>query len=106
MENQRGPHTSTEWKIWAFSSAAPSFIAENCTVIDSDGKTVLREGTNGWTAMPGNQEDVRSENGWKDPHEAMPMVMDTQAMKWAMAFMSGKNLNLITMDGCICFMET
>ena len=39
-----GPHTSTEWKIWALSTAAPSFIAANCTVIDSDGKTVLREG--------------------------------------------------------------
>ena len=85
-----GPHTSAEWKIWAYSSAAPSFIAENCTVIDSDGKTVLREGTNGWTAMPGNPRGMSDpENGWKNPHEAMPMVMDAQAMKWAMAFMSG-----------------
>ena len=49
-----GPHTSAEWKIWALSTAAPSFIAAKCTVIDSDGKTVLREGTNGWTAMAGN----------------------------------------------------
>ena len=23
-----GPHTSTEWKIWAYSTAAPSFIAK------------------------------------------------------------------------------
>ena len=29
-----GPHTSAEWKIWALSTAAPSFIAANCTVID------------------------------------------------------------------------
>ena len=48
-----GPHTSTEWKIWALSTAAPSFIAANCTVIDSDGKTVLRKrdkwmDRNGW----------------------------------------------------------
>ena len=85
-----GPHTSAEWKIWAYSTAAPSFIAENCTVIDFDGKTVLREGTNGWTAMPGNPRGMSDpENGWKNPHEAMPMVMDAQAMKWAMAFMSG-----------------
>ena len=48
-----GSHTSVEWKIWAYSSAAPSFIAANCTVVDVDG-TVLREGTNGWTAMSGN----------------------------------------------------
>ena len=90
-----GPHTSIEWKIWAFSTAAPSFIAANCTVIDSDGKTVLREGTNGWTAMPGNPRGMSDpENGWKDPHEAMPMVMDAQAMKWAMAYMSGKKPEL------------
>ena len=85
-----GPHTSAEWKIWALSTAAPSFIAAKCTVIDSDGKTVLRKGTNGWTAMAGNPRGMSDpENGWKDPHEAMPMVMDAQAMKWAMAYMSG-----------------
>ena len=90
-----GAHTSTEWKIWALSTAAPSLIARNCTVIDSDGKTVLREGSNGWTAMAGNPRGMADpENGWKDPHEAMPMVMDAQAMKWAMAFMSGKKPEL------------
>ncbi|MBT5012557.1 MAG: hypothetical protein HOJ63_06135, partial [Flavobacteriaceae bacterium] len=26
-----GPHTSVEWKVWAYSTAAPSFIAANCT---------------------------------------------------------------------------
>ena len=84
------PHTSADWKIWALSTAAPSFIAANCTVIDSDGKTVLREGTNGWTAMAGNPRGMSDpQKGWKDPHEAMPMVMDAQAMKWAMAYMSG-----------------
>ena len=90
-----GPHTSAEWKIWALSTAAPSFIAAKCTVIDSDGKTVLREGTNGWTAMAGNPRGMSDpENGWKDPHEAMPMVMDAQAMKWAMAYMSGNKPEL------------
>ena len=84
-----GPHTSTEWKIWAYSTAAPSFIAENCSVVDVDG-TVLREGTNGWTAMAANPRGMADpENGWKNPHEAMPMVGDAEAMKWAMAFMSG-----------------
>ena len=90
-----GPHTSAEWKIWALSTAAPSFIAANCTVIDSDGKTILREGTNGWTAMAGNPRGMSDpENGWKDPHEAMPMVMDAQGMKWAMAFMTGQKPEL------------
>ena len=89
-----GPHTSTEWKIWAYSTAAPSFIASGCKVMELDG-TVLREGLNGWTAMPGNPRGMSDpENGWKDPHEAMPMVMDAQAMKWAMAFMSGKKPEL------------
>ena len=84
-----GPHTSTEWKIWAYSTAGPSFIASGCTVIDMDG-SVLREGTNGWTAMAGNPRGMSDpENGWKDPHEAMPMVADAQAMKWAMAYMDG-----------------
>jgi len=71
-----GPHTSVEWKIWALSTAAPSFIAANCTVVDVD-QTVLREGTNGWTAMAGNPRGMSDpENGWKNTHEAMPMVMD------------------------------
>lgn len=84
-----GPHTSAEWKIWAYSSAAPSFIAADCTVIDLDG-TVLREGTNGWTALAANPRGMADpENGWKDPHEAMPMVGDAQAMKVMDAFMGG-----------------
>ena len=84
-----GPHTSADWKIWAYSTAAPSFIASGCTVVDVDG-TILREGTNGWTAMAGNPRGMSDpENGWKDAHEAMPMVADAQGMKWAMAYMGG-----------------
>lgn len=84
------PHTSAEWKIWAYSTAAPSFIASECTVLDIDG-AILREGTNGWTAMAANPRGMADpENGWKDAHEAMAMVGDAQAMKWAMAYMSGK----------------
>ena len=93
-----GPHTSTEWKVWAYSTAAPSYIAANCTVLDVDG-TVLREGTNGWTAMAANPRGMADpENGWKDPHEAMPMVGDGPALKWAMAFMSGQTPEMDT-DG-------
>jgi hypothetical protein len=89
-----GPHTSTEWKIWAYSTAAPSFIAAESTVVDVDG-TVLREGTNGWTAMAANPRGPADpKNGWKDPHEAMPMVGDAQSMKWAMAYMSGETPQL------------
>jgi len=84
-----GPHTSTEWKVWAYSTAAPSYIAAKCTVVDADG-TVLREGTNGWTAMPANPRGPADpENGWKDAHEAMPMVGDGESFKWVSAFMNG-----------------
>ena len=85
-----GPHTSIEWRVWAYSTAAPSFIAANCSVMAMDG-TMLREGTNGWTAMAANPRGMSDpENGWKDAHEAMPMVGDGPAMQWAMAYMSGK----------------
>ncbi len=85
-----GPHTSIEWRVWAYSTAAPSFIAANCSVMAMDG-TMLREGTNGWTAMAANPRGMSDpENGWKDAHEAMPMVGDGSAMQWAMAYMGGK----------------
>ena len=29
-----GPHTSNAWQIWAYSTAAPSFIAADATIID------------------------------------------------------------------------
>ena len=84
-----GPHTSVEWRIWAYSYAAPLFIAENCPVMAMDG-TMLRVGTNGWTAMAANPRGMSDpENGWKDAHEAMPMVGDEIALQWGMAFMAG-----------------
>ena len=67
-------------------------------MIDVDG-TVLREGTNGWTAMAANPRGMADpENGWKDPHEAMPMVGDGPALQWAMAYMAGKTPEMDT-DG-------
>ena len=29
-----GPHTSSEWQIWAYSTAAPDYIAADATVFD------------------------------------------------------------------------
>ena len=56
--------------------------------MDADG-TMLREGTNGWTAMPANPRGPADpENGWKDAHEAMAMVGDAQSFKWVTAYMS------------------
>ncbi|MFL2619269.1 MAG: hypothetical protein ACJ0OS_02775, partial [Candidatus Marisimplicoccus sp.] len=48
-----GPHTSTEWQIWAYSTAAPDYIAADAGVLGPD-MSVLREGTNGWTCLPVN----------------------------------------------------
>ncbi len=52
--------------------------------------TILCQGTNGWTAMAANPRGMSDiENGWKTPHEAMPMVGDGQSLKWVKTFMSG-----------------
>ena len=44
------------------------------------------------------------ENGWKDPHEAMPMVGDAQSMKWPWLTCLEKHPNLTLMDTHTCFM--
>jgi hypothetical protein len=87
-----GPHTSDKWQIWAYSSAAPSFIGDNAAIIGSSGK-VLREGTNGWTCQSANPRPY-PENGWKNPHEAMAVCHDDEGMKWMMAYMQGIKPNM------------
>ena len=39
-----GSHASERWQIWAYTSAAPSFIGDHATVIGASGK-VIREVT-------------------------------------------------------------
>ena len=65
-----GSHTSDKWQIWAYSTAAPSFLGDKATIIGSNGK-VIREGTNGWTCQAGNPRPVPVK-GWKSAHDAMP----------------------------------
>ncbi|MFJ3762845.1 hypothetical protein [Streptomyces sp. NPDC090080] len=50
MAEHREP--TKEEKIKDALSAAPSYIAERATVLDSDMKTVLREGSPDWICMP------------------------------------------------------
>ena len=59
--------------------------------MDAEGnQVVLREGSNGWTAMAANPRGPADpESGWKDPHEAMPMVGDAESFKWASAYFAG-----------------
>ena len=89
-----GPHTSAEWQIWAYTTAAPSFIAENATAVDAN-NNVLRAGTNGWTCVPANPRGMADpENGWRDPHEAMPLCGDEEGFKWVVAYLSGETPEL------------
>ena len=82
-----GPHTSVEWQGWAYSTAAPEFIAGGATVYDGPGGNLLREGTNGWTCLPANPRGMSDpENGWVDPHEAMPACGDAEFFKWVTAY--------------------
>ncbi len=46
-------HTSAEWQIWAYSTAAPDFIGDFATVRGADGE-ILREGSNGWVCVAFN----------------------------------------------------
>ena len=85
-------HTSDEWQIEAYSSAAPSFIGDFATIVGGNGK-VIREGSNEWTCQAGNPRAF-PKNGWKDVHEAMPACSDKEAMKWMMAYMTGKKPQL------------
>ncbi len=83
-----GSHTSAEWQIWAYSTAAPSYIAKDATVLNEK-MEMLREGTNGWTCLPVNPRGMSNpENGWKDAHEAMPLCGDAEVFKWISAYLS------------------
>ena len=85
-----GPHTSVEWQVWAYSTAAPEFIAEGATVYDGPGGNLLREGTNGWTCLPANPRGMSDpENGWVDAHEAMAACGDAEFFKWVTAYFAG-----------------
>ena len=82
-----GSHTADKWQIWAYSSAAPTFIGDNAAIIGAGGK-VLREGSNGWTCQSGNPRPYPAK-GWKNSHEAMAACHDDEGMKWMMAYMQG-----------------
>jgi hypothetical protein len=66
---------STEAKIARAMSAGPSDIAKSARIVDTDaqGNTiVLREGTNGFTCMPGNPNVVGQP----------PMCVDAPSLQW------------------------
>ena len=71
---------TTEEKIKDALRAAPAHIAESATVVDTDMKTVLREGSPEWTCVP-------SPPG--KPHPG-PMCNDPVMMQWFAEVMQGK----------------
>ena len=88
------PHTSAEWQTWAFSTAAPSYIAESATVIgvseEGEANSVLREGSNGWTCLAGNPRPYPEGKGWASAHDAMPLCADEEGMKWITGYVNGE----------------
>jgi hypothetical protein len=83
---------STEAKIARALSAAPADIAKSARVVDQDAQaktTVLREGTNGFTCMPGNPKVIG------DP----PMCSDAASMQWAADFKAHKPKPTNTVPG-------
>ncbi|EOD22139.1 hypothetical protein EMIHUDRAFT_463656 [Emiliania huxleyi CCMP1516] len=80
-------HNSASWQIKAYGSAAPDFLAASATI--SDGKNVLKKGTNGWTCMPANPRGMSDpDNGWLSAHEAMPVCFDAAGLDWMEGWMS------------------
>jgi hypothetical protein len=66
---------TTEEKIARAMSAGPENISKSATIVDKDAqanKIVLREGSNGFTCMPGNPKVIG------DP----PMCADAASMQW------------------------
>ena len=79
--NSNGNETreTTEAKIDRAMSAGPPEIARSAEIIDKDAqgqRVVLRDGTNGWTCMPGNPRVIG------DP----AMCADRPSMQWAADF--------------------
>jgi hypothetical protein len=82
-------HSTSEWKIAAFSSAAPRALGQSVTVMDAD-MTVLREGTNGWTCIPSNPNGPSGKNGtWASAHDAAPLCADDEGFQWIQAYLEG-----------------
>jgi hypothetical protein len=83
---------TTQAKIERALSAGPPGVAKSARVVDTDahGKMiVLREGSNGFTCMPGNPKVIG------DP----PMCADAASMQWAADFKARKPKPTNTVPG-------
>jgi hypothetical protein len=83
---------STKQKIDLALSAGPSNVADGATVVEPDGHgnmKVLRQGTNGFTCMPGDPSGVGMP----------PMCMDKVAVQWNKDFDEHKPKPTTTVPG-------
>ena len=83
---------TTQAKIARALSAGPPEFAKSARVVDTDAQgkmTVLREGSNGFTCMPGNPKVIG------DP----PMCADAASMQWAADFKAHKPKPTNTVPG-------
>jgi hypothetical protein len=83
---------STKQKIALALSAAPSNVSKDATVVEPDGHgvtRVLRQGTNGFTCMPGDPSGVGMP----------PMCMDKVAVQWNKDFNEHKPKPTTTVPG-------
>ncbi len=71
---------TTEEKIADALRAAPAYIADSATVVDSDMTTVLREGSPDWTCVP-----TAPGKPWP-----APMCLDPAFMQWFRELAQGK----------------
>jgi len=79
-------------KIARAMSAGPSDVARSAQIVDTDAhgnRIVLREGSNGFTCMPGNPEVIG------EP----PMCSDAASMQWAADFKARKPKPTNTVPG-------
>ncbi|MBT8078875.1 MAG: hypothetical protein KJO31_09850 [Gammaproteobacteria bacterium] len=77
---------STATKIARAESAAPASISADATIVDVDG-TVLREGSNGWTCLPGIP---------LIPGDDHPMCNDAAWTAWLAAAAAGEEFSTDT----------
>lgn len=92
LETKVAGDDTTGEKIARAMSAGPPDIAMSARIIDKDvqgNKVVLREGTNGFTCMPGNPKVIG------DP----PMCADAASMQWAADFSAHKPKPTNTVPG-------
>lgn len=76
-----------EAKIARAVSAAPASVSDKATVMDVDG-SILREGSNGWTCLPGVG---------LIPGDKHPMCNDAAWMAWMKAAKAGEDFTANTM---------